>query len=87
MKSFIIAYDLNNQKDYPKLIERIEDYPNAAKINKSVWFINSTNDAKPIRNELEKFIDNDDNLFVAKLTGEAAWHNVLCSSQHLKDYL
>ncbi|EGQ1672941.1 CRISPR-associated protein Cas2 [Staphylococcus pseudintermedius] len=87
MKSYIISYDLNDRKDYPKLISRIEDYPNAAKINKSVWFVNSVLSAKEIRNELKFFVDNDDSLFVATLTGEAAWSNVICDSKHLKDYL
>lgn len=87
MKSYIISYDLNDQKDYPKLIRRIEDYPNAAKINKSVWFINSVFSAKEIRDELKLFVDNDDSLFVATLTGEAAWKHIICGSKHLKDYL
>ncbi|EGQ1765450.1 TPA: CRISPR-associated protein Cas2 [Staphylococcus pseudintermedius] len=87
MNSYIISYDLNDRKDYPKLISRIEDYPNAAKINKSVWFINSVFSAKEIRDELKLFVDNDDSLFVATLTGEAAWSNVICDSKHLKDYL
>ena len=31
MKSYVVSYDLNNQKDYSKLIKTIEDYPNSAK--------------------------------------------------------
>lgn len=87
MNSFIISYDLNNEKDYSKLITEIESYPNAAKINKSVWFINSQNKSSEIRDNLVNYIDSDDSLFIAKLTGQAAWRNVICSSQHLKDYL
>lgn len=87
MNSFIISYDLNNEKDYSKLITKIESYPNAAKINKSVWFINSQNKSSEIRDNLVNYIDSDDSLFIAKLTGQAAWRNVICSSQHLKDYL
>ncbi len=87
MNSFIISYDLNNEKDYSKLITEIESYSNAAKINKSVWFINSQNESSEIRNNLIDYIDSDDSLFIAKLTGQAAWRNVICSSQHLKDYL
>ena len=87
MKSYVVSYDLNNQKDYSKLIKAIEDYPNSAKINKSVWFINSERSAKSIRDELRDFIDNDDSLFVATLTGEAAWRNVICGSSHLQSHL
>lgn len=87
MNSFIISYDLNNEKDYSKLITEIESYSNAAKINKSVWFINSQNESSEIRDNLVDYIDSDDSLFIAKLTGQAAWRNVICSSQHLKDYL
>ncbi|PWZ93900.1 CRISPR-associated protein Cas2, partial [Staphylococcus pseudintermedius] len=50
-------------------------------------FVNSVFSAKEIRDELKLFVDNDDSLFVAKLTGEAAWSNVICDSKHLKDYL
>ncbi|MEB8093142.1 CRISPR-associated protein Cas2 [Mammaliicoccus lentus] len=87
MNSYMVSYDLNNQKDYKKLISEIENYPNAAKINKSVWFINSQNKATEIRDYLIKYVDGDDSLFVGKLTGEAAWKNVLCDNKHLKEYL
>lgn len=87
MNSYIISYDLNNEKDYSKLIKEIESYSNAAKINKSVWFINSHNSSSAIRDNLKNYTDSDDSLFIAKLTGEAAWKNVICSSKHLKDYL
>ncbi len=78
---------MNNEKDYSKLIKEIESYSNAAKINKSVWFINSYNSSSEIRDNLNNYIDSDDSLFIAKLTGEAAWRNVTCDSKHLKDYL
>ncbi|WP_262492250.1 CRISPR-associated endonuclease Cas2 [Macrococcoides canis] len=87
LNSYIISYDLNNQKDYDSLITTIETYSHAARINKSVWFIKSNDTAKEIRDSLGELIDKDDSLFVGKLTGTAAWRNVICSNKHLKDHL
>lgn len=86
MKSYIVSYDLNNRKDYSKLIDRLEQYSRAARINKSVWFLKSDYSHTEIRDDLKKYIDSDDSLFVGKLTGAAAWSNLDCS-KHLKEYL
>lgn len=32
-------------------------------------------------------MDSNDRLFVATLTGEAAWYNVICDSDFLKKHL
>lgn len=88
MESFIISYDLNNSgKNYDDLIEKIKTYSKWAKINKSVWFVKSNKKCPEIRDDLKSVMDEDDSLFVAKLTGAAAWHNTICKSQHLKDNL
>ncbi|MBO1087805.1 CRISPR-associated protein Cas2 [Enterococcus hirae] len=88
MKSYIVSYDLNNSgKNYEDLISKIKTYSRWAHVNESVWFLKSDKGCVAIRDELLAQIDNDDSLFVAELTGVAAWHNVICKSQYLKDYL
>lgn len=88
MNSFIISYDLNNSgKNYNDLISKIESYPKAAKINKSVWFIKTAKTCPQVRDDLLTVMDSDDSLFVAKLTGAAAWRNPICGSKHLKENL
>ncbi|MFO7195662.1 CRISPR-associated protein Cas2 [Enterococcus faecium] len=88
MDSFIISYDLNKSgKNYDDLIKKIKTYSKWAKINESVWFFKSNKKCPEIRDDLKSVMDKDDSLFVAKLTGAAAWHNTICSSQHLQEHL
>lgn len=88
MNSYLISYDLMAPaKDYSKLISAIKEYGTYAKVLESCWIIKSSSDSTTIRNNLVKYIDENDKLFVCKLTGEAAWKNVLCTNQWLKDNL
>lgn len=86
MDSFIVSYDLNNSgKNYDDLIKKIKTYSKWANVNKSVWFLKSDKSCADIADDLLTTMDSDDSIFVAKLTGAAAWSNVICSGQHLKD--
>ena len=77
MNKIMVTYDLcGSNKNYSDLIDCLNGYPVCVKINKSSWLINTACDCVTVRDQLCKFIDKDDYLFVAKLTGEAAWHNV-----------
>ena len=88
MESIIVTYDLNGSgKKYDDLISKIKSYSNWAHINESVWFFKSNDTCTSIRDNLLSAIDDNDSLFVAKLTGTAAWHNTICSSQFLKEHL
>ena len=76
MNPYIITYDLVNEKNYRALIEKIKEYPDAAHVQESVWLVHYQEQefgSREIRNNLKTVIDGDDNLFIAKLTGEAAW--------------
>lgn len=88
MKSIIVSYDLNGSgKNYDDLIDKIKTYSGWAHINKSVWFFKSDDSCSTIRDDLLSTLDKDDSIFVAELTGSAAWHNTICSSQFLKEHL
>lgn len=76
MSSFIISYDLISDKDYSKLYEAIRNYGSYAHVLESVWIIKSSSSSSNIRDNLISYIDSDDKLFVAKLTGESAWKNL-----------
>lgn len=76
MSSFLISYDLISNKDYSKLYEAIRNYGAFAHVLESVWIIKSTKSSTNIRDDLMSYIDSDDKLFVAKLTGESAWVNL-----------
>ena len=67
-----ISYDLNEPgQEYETLIDEIKSYGTYCKINKSDWLVNTSDSCGNIRDYLKKFIDTNDTLFVAELTG--AW--------------
>lgn len=75
---YVVAYDLkepNTPADYAKIIEAIKAYGTWARLEQSVWLIESNKTATELRDELKNSIrDASDVLFVAKLSGEwASW--------------
>ncbi|MFV5263841.1 hypothetical protein ACMUMS_09780 [Acinetobacter courvalinii] len=90
MKSYMIGYDLNKSgKDYDGLINKIKDIAdNWWHHLDSTWIIKSSKSAKEIRDLLSPYIDQDDELLVAGLTGEGAWKGFNSNgSKWLKDHL
>lgn len=87
MNKYLITYDLNCPgKKYSSLISKIKAYTNV-KICESAWIIRSNSDSVQIRDTLIQEIDTNDSLFVAKLTGEAAWKNCIDSNDRIKKVL
>ncbi len=73
--SYFISYDLNNPgQNYDNLIEAIRKYGTYCKINKSDWVVCTNDDATKIRDNLQKYLDANDRLFVGKLQRDAAWY-------------
>lgn len=86
--SKIVSYDLcNSGKNYNDLYEYLRKFPAWARITESTWFISSNKSCAAIRDEIKDIVDCDDRIFVAELTGVAAWYNVLCKSDYLKEHL
>ena len=84
MNKIIVVYDLcGDDKNYDGLIRRLKTFPKCIKINKSSWLINTTYNCEKVRDELKTYIDGNDSLFVAALTGEAAWYNVESSNDNV----
>lgn len=87
MDKFIVTYDLRSPgQDYSALISRIKSYT-YSKICESAWIVRSNKDASQIRDDLVQEIDKNDRLFVAKLTGQAAWHNCIDTNENIKKAL
>lgn len=84
MSSFLISYDLISDKDYSKLYEAIRNYGSFAHVLESVWIIKSSASSSEIRDNLKSYLDSDDKLFVARLTGESAWRNL---SKEVSDWI
>lgn len=87
MPCYLISYDLRRDRDYDDLYEAIKEYRTWAHVLESTWAVVTQTSAKEIRNDLEQYTDNDDGLFVVKSGTEAAWRNVLCDNEWLKDNL
>ena len=85
MSSKIISYDLCAPgRNYDELYKAIKSYGTWAHITESTWFIKTDETCVQVRNKLMTHMDKNDRIFVAALTGSAAWHNVLCDSASLK---
>lgn len=88
MTSKIIEYDLKSpSRNYDAVYEIIKNYPAWAHITESTWFVKTNESCVQIRDKIMKEIDSNDTVFVATLTGEAAWTNVICDSDYLKNNL
>lgn len=86
--SKIVTYDLRSPgRDYNSLYEYLKSFPEWARITESTWFISSAKECIEIRDELDALTDSNDRIFVAELTGTAAWGNVMCDSDYLKENL
>ena len=91
MACYIVTYDLvhADTMDYQELISAIQKYSKWGRISKSVWAVVPQQGitAAMIRDNLAKFIDKDDRLFVIKSGVEAAWRNSMCDNGWLKENL
>ena len=87
--SKIVSYDLRNSgKNYDALYDKIKSYGAWAHILESTWFISTPDSCAAVRDDLNSVLDSDDGVFVAALTGEAAWRGLSSSvSEHLKKNL
>lgn len=75
MATYMIGYDLNTPgKDYAKLIEAIKRVgSNWWHCLDSTWIIKHDGPSTTIRDALAPYLDSNDELLVACLTGEGAW--------------
>ena len=79
MTSKIFEYDLRApDKDYDAVYNIIKSYPYWAHITESTWFVKTDENCVQIRDKLIKVADKNDRIFVAELTGSAAWKNIIC---------
>jgi hypothetical protein len=63
-----ISYDLNKEKNYDKLYERIKSYGEYRNILRSTWLVSTSESAQQIHEKLRPLIDSDDRLFISEVT-------------------
>lgn len=75
MSAYLITYDLCKPgQEYEELYEEIKEIANGWWHNlESTWIIKHSGPADYIHDRLKAYIDENDKLVVARLTGEAAW--------------
>lgn len=75
MTSMIVEYDLRSPgRNYDELY-------------KAIWFIKTNDTCVQVCNKLAAHMDGNDRIFVAALSGVAAWRNVICDGEYLKKSL
>ena len=74
MKSYIVTYDLmKSGQNYECLTKKLKAYGTYCHLQQSVWLLRTDQSASQVRDNLATCLDSNDKLFVAKLSGEAAW--------------
>jgi len=70
----LVAYDLKRPgQDYPDLIKKLESYPRHWHMQQSVWLVTLSGSEYDLANELEGYLDENDKLFVTRVSSSAAW--------------
>jgi hypothetical protein len=69
---------------YEKVIGQIKSYPKWAHVEKSVWVVKTDATTVDVRDAIKTHMHARDRLFVAELSGVAAWFNTICKNEWLK---
>ena len=84
MNRHIIGYDLRGKRDYHSLYQAIRSYGFYVHTLESQWIIVTNRSVVEVRDYLLKYIDDNDGLFVATLTGNTAWNKLLTGDVGVK---
>lgn len=77
MPTYLVVYDLRKQgKDYETLFTAMKALGSCWHCLDSAWLITSKFSPFQIRDYLTKYMDGNDLLIVAKITGNAALYNL-----------
>ncbi|MBO6603694.1 MAG: hypothetical protein JJ938_01010 [Roseicyclus sp.] len=74
METYIVVYDLHKHgQNYECVHKKLRDYGSYCHLQGSVWLVRSQSSAVQVRDNLQSCLDQNDKIYVAALTGEAAW--------------
>jgi CRISPR-associated endonuclease Cas2 len=80
MALYLVSYDLDKPgQDYSDLIKRLREF-GATRILYSEWFLAHTATAEQLRDDLLRFMDDNDRILVAELKNSAAWNHLMISN-------
>lgn len=76
MNLYFVSYDLRTPgRDYSELYAKLESL-GAKRILESEWALKGTYSVTDLRDELKKYLDSNDRLMVAKVTGWASFNTI-----------
>lgn len=85
---YVVTYELKQPREYyVALISLLKSFDDWAQLLDSTWAIRTDLSAVDVRDRLWEVMDPDDGLFVLESGREAAWQDVRCDNQWLKDNL
>lgn len=85
MSLYLISYDLDKPgQNYDKLIARLKEL-GAQRCLYSQWFLANTAGHEAVRNDLQRFMDQNDRILVVALKNAAAWYNLMLSDKTVVD--
>jgi len=71
---FLVGYDLDKPgQDYADLIAALKLYSNWWHCLDSTWIIVTNDSAEAVRNNLQRYIDQNDKILVAAIGAPGAW--------------
>jgi len=80
MPAYEVCYDLRQPgRNYEPLWTRLRAW-SAVRVLESCWIVPEASSADALRNDLRAYIDGNDGLFIAGMTGETAWTKLMDSS-------
>lgn len=85
MHSLMIAYDLPAGSSYTETIESIKRLGPWAHVLESTWLVCTERTAREVRDAIVAAAPAGAHIFVGRTSGEAAWINVLCSNEWIKN--
>ena len=89
MNTLLITYDIQNTGDcgscYNSLYEAIKSYGTWAHITESCWAIKTNSSATTVRDRLLSLLRENDRLMVVQTAHIAAWGNVMCTNDWLRE--
>jgi hypothetical protein len=75
-----ISYDFDKPgQDYKDLLDRLKQLK-AVRILKSDWLLENSASPEAVRNDLQRFLDNNDRIMVSEVYNNAAWSNLLADN-------
>jgi hypothetical protein len=87
MTRYQVNYDLRTEgQDYRSLIARLRQC-GALRVLASTWLLNSEANIQAVRNDLSRFVDQNDGLIVTGPVDISAWEgDLLCTDEQLKAF-